>query len=85
MTFGYEWRAASYALFLREDYPSVDFRPAAGDDGTDPHTFVTVVYPEQLSRWQPLVKRLLAIPHYLVLLALSIAAIAVVIAGFFAV
>jgi len=85
MTFRYEWRAVSYALFLREDYPPFDFQPNAADDGVDPHTVVTFSYPEKMSRWQPLVKWLLAIPHYLVLVGLSIAAMFVVIAGFFAV
>ena len=27
MTFRYEWRAVSYALFLREEYPPFDFEP----------------------------------------------------------
>jgi len=85
MTFRYEWRAMSYALFLREDYPPFDFRTGSDDDGVDPHTVVTFTYPEQMSRWQPLVKWLLAVPHYFVLFALGIAAMVVVIAGFFAV
>jgi Domain of unknown function (DUF4389) len=85
MTFRYEWRAVSYALFLREEYPPFDFEPAATDDGVDPHTVVTFTYPEQMSRWQPLVKWLLAFPHYLVLAVLGIGAIGVTIAGFFAV
>lgn len=85
MTFRYEWRAVSYALFLREDYPPFDFQTTADDDGVDPHTRVAFIYPEQMSRWQPLVKWLLAVPHYLVLFVLSIAAMVTVIAGFFAV
>src|ERR687885_2755958 len=31
MTFRYEWRAMSYAPFLPEDYPPLDFQPAARD------------------------------------------------------
>lgn len=30
MTFRYEWRAVSYALFLREDYPAIPRRCRAG-------------------------------------------------------
>jgi hypothetical protein len=85
MTFRYEWRVTSYALFLREDYPPFDFQPTAADDGVDPHTLVTFTYPEQMSRWKPLIKWLLAVPHYFVLLGLFIAATAVVFIGFFAV
>lgn len=85
MTFRYEWRVTSYALFLREDYPPFDFQPTAADDDADPHTHVTFTYPEQMSRWKPLVKWLLAIPHYFVLLGLFIAATAIVFVGFFAV
>jgi ABC-type uncharacterized transport system YnjBCD permease subunit len=85
MTFRYEWRAISYALFLHEDYPPFNFQPAADDDGAEPHTRVTFSYPEEMSRWKPLYKWLLAIPHYFVVLALSIAGLFVVIAGFFAV
>jgi hypothetical protein len=83
MTFRYEWRAISYALFLHEDYPPFNFQPAY--DGAEPHTRVTFSYPEEMSRWKPLYKWLLAIPHYFVVLALSIAGLFVVIAGFFAV
>jgi hypothetical protein len=85
MTYRYEWRTTSYAFFLREDYPPFDFQPAASDDGVDPHTMVTLRYPETLNRWAPLYKWFLAIPHYVVLLGLIVASVFVVLAGFFAV
>lgn len=85
MTYRYEWRAISYALFLHEDYPPFDFEPAAADDGVEPHTTLNLVYPDRLNRWKPLYKWLLAVPHYLVLIALVIASVFVVIAGFFTV
>jgi hypothetical protein len=85
MTYRYEWRAVSYALFLHEDYPPFDFQPAADDDGVEPHTRVTITYPEKLNRWKPLYKWFLAIPQYFVVLALAIASFFVVIASFFAV
>ncbi len=85
MTFRYEWRAASYLVFLHEDYPPFDFQPSADDDGVEPHTTVSITYPEQLDRWKPLYKWIIAIPHYFVLLALAVASVFVVIGGFFAV
>ena len=71
MTYRYEWRAMSYALFLHEDYPPFDFQPAADDDGVEPHTSLSITYPERLGRWKPLYKWFLAIPHYVVLVALD--------------
>jgi hypothetical protein len=44
-----------------------------------------VDYPEQLNRWLPLVKWLLAIPHYIALFFVGIGALVVVIISFFAV
>src|SRR3954468_9310472 len=73
MTYRYEWRAMSYALFLHEEYPPLDFQPSAEDDGVEPHTTLSLTYPEELNRWKPLYKWLLAIPHYFVLVALAIA------------
>ena len=85
MTYRYEWRVTSYALFLRENHPPFDFQPAAHDDGVDPHTVVTLTYPDVLSRWMPLYKWFLAIPHYVVLLGLLVAAAFAIVAGFAAV
>lgn len=85
MTHRYEWRALSYALFLHEDYPPFDFRPAADDDELEPHTTVTIAYPERLDRWKPLYKWVLAIPHYLVAFALAVAGVFVILWGLIAV
>jgi len=85
MTYRYEWRAMSYALFLHEDYPPFDFQPSATDDGVEVHSTLNLTYPEHLERWKPLYKWLLAIPHYLVLVVLAIGAVFAVLFGFFAV
>jgi len=85
MTYRYEWRAVSYALFLHEDYPPFDFQPGAADDGVEPHTTLTLAYPEHLDRWKPLYKWFLAIPHYFVLAVLAVAGVFALIGGFFAV
>jgi Domain of unknown function (DUF4389) len=42
-------------------------------------------YPSELNRWLPLVKWLLAIPHYFVLIALGLAAAVVVVIAFFSI
>jgi hypothetical protein len=85
MTIRYEWRTTSYALFLHEDYPPFDFEPGAADDGVEPHTTVDLVYPEALARWKPLYKWAIALPHYVVLMALAFSAVFVLVAGFVAV
>jgi hypothetical protein len=85
MTFRYEWRAASYALFLHDDYPPFDFQPASEDDGVEPHSILSLAYPEELKRWMPLYKWILAVPHYVVVFGLMIAGFFAVVAGFFAV
>jgi hypothetical protein len=85
MTYRYEWRAMSYALFMHKDYPPFDFDLSWDDDGVEPHTSLRLAYPEHLERWKPLYKWFLAIPQYVVLAALCIAACVGVVMGFLAV
>lgn len=85
MIYRYEWRAMSYALFLHEDYPPFDFTISADDDRLEPHAALSISYPERLNRWKPLYKWLLAVPHYVVLAALTIAALGASVLAFFAV
>lgn len=85
MTYRYEWRATSYALFMHEDYPPFDFELSSEDDRIEPHTTLRLSYPDELDRWKPLYKWFLAIPQYFVLVGLFIAGCLGVVAGFFAV
>ena len=71
-------RVTAYLGLLDDRYPSTDEEQAVHLD---------LPYPDarQLNRWLPLVKWLLAIPHYIVLFFLDIAAFFVVIAAWFAI
>jgi len=81
MTYRYEWRAFSYALALHDDYPPFELMPAADDDGHASNTALAITYPEQLNRWKPLYKWFLAIPHYVVMVALVVASVATLLWG----
>jgi hypothetical protein len=84
----YEWnrelmrftnRVYAYALLMNDRYPS-----------TDEQQYVRLDFPypdaqRDLNRWLPLVKWLLAIPHYIVLFFLWLAAAVVVIIAWFAI
>jgi hypothetical protein len=72
-------RVGAYLALMNDRYPS-----------TDEKQYVTleIPYPDaarDLNRWLPLVKWLLAIPHYVVLLFLWLAALFVAIAAWFAI
>jgi len=84
MTRRYGWRVGTYAVWMRESYPPFSFGSTALDDGMDP-AWLSTDYPQELNRWGPLFKWLLAIPHYIVLLFLRIAVFFVVLVSFFAV
>lgn len=84
MTMRYEWRVYSYLLFMRETYPPFDFGPSSEDNGSDAAS-LAVEYPTELRRFMPLVKWLLAIPHYFVLMLLTIGFMFALIGAFFAV
>ena len=81
MTYRYEWRAMSYALFLHEDYPPFEFMPASADDGHAGPSGLSITYPERLNRWKPLYKWFLAIPHYVVYVVLAVASVFTVLGG----
>jgi hypothetical protein len=72
-------RVAVYLALLRDEYPSADDEQAV---------HIQIPYPDakqELNRWLPLVKWFLAIPHYVVLWFLSIAAFFCVIVAWFAI
>lgn len=72
-------RVAAYLALLRDEYPSTD---------EDQAVHIEIPYPDakkDLNQWLPLVKWLLAIPHYIVLFFLGLAAIFVVIIAWFAI
>jgi len=85
MTYRYEWRAMSYAFFMHEDYPPFDFDLSCDDDGLEPHSSLRLTYPVHLERWKPLFKWFVAIPQFVVLAVLCIAACAGIVISFLAV
>jgi hypothetical protein len=72
-------RVWAYLALLRDEYPSTD----------DERLYhIEIPYPKaevELHRWLPLVKWLLAVPHYIVLSLLAIAALVAVIIAWFAI
>jgi hypothetical protein len=72
-------RVWTYVLFLRDEYPSTDEEQAV---------HIELPYPDvetELQRWMPLVKWLLAIPHYIALAFLFVGVVIVAIIAWFAV
>jgi hypothetical protein len=71
-------RVTAYLALLDDRYPSTDEEQSVHLD---------FPYPEarQMNRWLPLVKWLLAIPHYFVLFFLSIAVLVTIVVAWFAI
>ncbi len=71
-------RVTAYLALLDDRYPSTD---------EDQSVHLDFAYPEarQMNRWLPLVKWLLAIPHYVVLFFLGIAALVSIMVAWFAI
>ncbi len=72
-------RISAYLALMRDEYPSTDEEQAVHLD---------LVYPDvkaNLNRWLPLVKWFLAVPHYIVLVFLSIASVFSIIVAWFAI
>ncbi|HXK39818.1 MAG TPA: DUF4389 domain-containing protein [Candidatus Paceibacterota bacterium] len=72
-------RVASYLALMSDRYPSTDEEQSVHLDLDYPDV------KQDLNRWMPLVKWLLAIPHYIVLFFLVIAAVFAVIIAWFAI
>jgi hypothetical protein len=75
----FETRIGAYAALLTDRYPSTVDEQAV---------HLEIDYPDvrqDLNRWLPLVKWLLAIPHYIVLAVLVIVAIVAVVIAWFAI
>lgn len=80
----YQWRVATYIMWMREPYPSFDVNTELSDPGSDPARF-TIEYPARLSRGLIFIKWLLIIPNVFVLTFVLFGAYVVWVIGFFAV
>jgi len=75
----FENRVGAYLLLLRDEYPATD---------DEQRVHLEIDYPDvrnDLNRWLPLVKWFLAIPHFVVLIFLSIGALVVAVFAWFAI
>jgi uncharacterized protein DUF4389 len=72
-------RVWAYLALLRDEYPSTDEAQ---------QVYLEIPYPDaprELNRWLPLVKWLLAIPHYVILSVMCVAAVFAILIAWFAI
>ena len=71
-------RVTAYLALLDDRYPSTD---------EEQSVHLELIYPDarQMNRWLPLVKWLLAVPHYFVLLFLGLGALVAIVVAWFAI
>jgi len=75
----FEARVGAYAALLTDQYPSTV---------EEQSVHLEIDYPDveqDLNRWMPLVKWLLAIPHYIVLVVLGLVAVVAIVIAWFAI
>ena len=75
----FSYRVTTYMALMDDRYPATDEEQSVHLDFPYPDV------PTDLNRWLPLVKWLLAIPHYIVLAFLIVAAVIVVFVAWFAI
>ncbi|MGH9187841.1 MAG: DUF4389 domain-containing protein [Acidimicrobiales bacterium] len=80
----YQFRLQTFIGFMREPYPSFALEGTEDDPGTDPAR-LSIAPADELKRFGPIYKWILAIPHLIVLYVLGLAAAVCTIVGFFAV
>lgn len=80
----YAYRINAYVTFLAPGYPAFGLAGDDNDPGDAPIRF-SVQRADELKRWGPLYKWILAIPHFIVLYVLGIAQSICIVIGFFVV
>ncbi len=75
----FQTRVSAYIMLLRDEYPSTDEQQAVHLDIDYPNAS------RDLNRWLPLVKWLLAFPHYVALIPVGLTALVLLVAAWFAI